>query len=1160
MLYANHKVFNASKNYLHSSRRPLQVENLELRFVPSTATTDTFVLGQCHEVVFIDSSLPNHQNLRDQIQILAPTTEIVEINALQNGLEQVSGFLADKSNLNAIHVLSQGQQGKLILGNSSLSTNEINSYSPYLATMAKSLAQDGDILLYDCGVSEAYVGQDFVNRLADATNADVSASANLVTTSISGGPTYVSGSIETWPFSTTILNILHFPESESSVFPSLNSAKQLLAHKALSFFSDPNSLEKLHGIFPGLTAGSNDEWRTKAQALINDILNNRYTIVVELLSNNEMIGAMGAFAETGTNGRPVIYINSDWLALAPDSQFISRVLAEEFGHSLDFALNGTQDTVGDEGFKFALELFGSDGIDTSRMNEDDHETLKVRGVDVSVEEASVTFAGAYQGTPSAWSLEASSIKLTSKINANSSDIKFISSDPTAQYFSGNNVAGSLVYINATTGVISTIKGVVSRQFKVSGATFAFYFYATGANGVVDSNGGDDSAYLLNLTTNPTTIVFDGSANATYKTSSDPVDTALNSAKDTPLPILTAATSSSTGAQVAIEAGGTTNLTLGQDGSGNVLASGLYSGFTSTPSVISAGVSTASQTKVNTGSTSTSTPTSITATFGTLKIGANGTYLYQVDNTNTSVQALRLSTDTLTETFSYTARDSSGNLASTTLTVTIQGKNDAPVALNDSNTAKIGGSAITGNVLANDSDVDKLGETINLLGLVATADLGSYTAGTTTLNFTTSNGISSTNGDNVYYLNTSDNNYYPLKSGTTLITANYNNSTNRLSLSADPTNYTIVNGTRLGFFNGTNASYPATTSGLKYADVTSTTSNAIISLTNISGSIVVGMTVSGTNIPTGALVTSISGTNIVLSKSPTGTPGSMTFIATGGSTVTGTYGTLVFNADGKGGYTYTPNSSGSGGTDTFTYKAVDAGALQSNTGTLTINILATTATNPTAVADTTAITEDVTVNTMIISTQATGLLGNDLTPSGTAISGVVSARASADASETSISSGSTVTFNGKYGSLALKSDGTYTYTLNNANPDVNNLNSGASLTDLFYYRIQNNGSSGNQDTSTLTVTINGANDAPILKLDASSSITNFSSSYTPTYTVNSTTVNAVPAPLASTTGMHLTDVDNTFFFKTDSFLHPSELCRWDLRAIAVQRRHWYKYIN
>lgn len=563
MLYANHKVFNESKNNLPPSRRPLQVENLELRLVPSTATTDTFVLDQRHEVVFIDSSLPNRQNLVDQIQVMAPVTEVVELNALQNGLEQISRYLSDKSNLNAIHILSQGQEGKLLLGNSTLSTNEIDTNIAYLSNIGKSLTQNGDILLYGCGISEVNAGQDFVNRLATATQADVSATGNIVTTSISGGPTYVSGSIETRPFSTTILNILRFPESESSAFSSLNSAKQLLAQKVLSFFSDPNSLEKLHGIFPGLTAGSDDEWRTKAQGLINDILSNRYTIDLELLSNNEMIGAMGAYAETGTNGKSVIYINSDWLALAPDSQFISRVLSEEFGHSLDFALNGTKDTVGDEGFKFALELFGSDGIDTSRLNENDHETLKVHGIDVSVEEASVTFAGAYQGTPSAWSLEASSIKLTSKINANSSDIKFISSDPTAQYFSGNNVAGSLVYINATTGLVSTIKGVVSRQFKVSGATFAFYFYATGANGVVDSNGGDDSAYLLNLTTNPTTIVFDGSANATYKTSSDPVDTALNSAKDTPLPILTAATSSSTGAQVAIEAGGTTNLTLGQ---------------------------------------------------------------------------------------------------------------------------------------------------------------------------------------------------------------------------------------------------------------------------------------------------------------------------------------------------------------------------------------------------------------------------------------------------------------------------------------------------------------------------------------------------------------------------------------------------------------------
>ncbi|NBR07031.1 MAG: hypothetical protein EBT92_14880 [Planctomycetes bacterium] len=637
---------------------------------------------------------------------------------------------------------------------------------------------------------------------------------------------WVSSAIKAISLSQPACNIMNIAESDASTYPSLKSAKQLLQQKVQGFFSDPNTLEKLHGIFPGATAGAGDEWRTNAQGLINNILSNRYAIDVELLSNTEMAGAMGAFAGVGYNGKPVIYINADWLSLNPDSTFVSRVLAEEFGHSLDFSLNSTQDTAGDEGFKFALELFGIEGIDTSRLEADDHETLRVHGAEILVEEASVTFQAAYMGTPSAWSLEASSIKLTSKVNAILNGIKFISGDPNAQYFSGNNVAGSLVYSNSS-GTVYTINGIISRQFKSGATTNAFYFYATGANGVVDSNGGDDSAYLLHVVGNSTTIVYDGTSNASYTTSSDPVDTALNNIKDSTQPSLTATTSSTAGALPAIEAGGTANSTAGQDGSGNVIT-GLYTNFTGTnpPTIISAGVTAASQTAVAALSTSTSNFTAIIANFGTLQIGANGTYLYKVDNTNTSVQGLRQLTDTLTDTFTYTAKDDNGYIASTTLTVTIQGKNDAPVASNDYATAKATLSSVpladqytsndpygmlaTGNVLTNDSDVDKYGETKSVVGLTATATYANaYTPGgsTTKLVFSaasTLSNVSATSSQYVYISNgaTPTPTYYLLKNSGTAITVSSNtknaDGTYSINLSKTPDNYTLGNGSVVMF--------------------------------------------------------------------------------------------------------------------------------------------------------------------------------------------------------------------------------------------------------------------------------------------------------------------------------------------------------------------------
>ena len=66
-------------------------------------------------------------------------------------------------------------------------------------------------------------------------------------------------------------------------------------------------------------------------------------------------------------------------------------------------------------------------------------------------------------------------------------------------------------------------------------------------------------------------------------------------------------------------------------------------------------------------------------YGTLTIGIDGTYGYVVNNSNAAVQALRTSAQTLTDTFSYTISDAAGVKSTTTVTVTIDGANDAPVA-------------------------------------------------------------------------------------------------------------------------------------------------------------------------------------------------------------------------------------------------------------------------------------------------------------------------------------------------------------------------------------------------------------------------------------------------------------------------------------------------
>jgi len=79
-----------------------------------------------------------------------------------------------------------------------------------------------------------------------------------------------------------------------------------------------------------------------------------------------------------------------------------------------------------------------------------------------------------------------------------------------------------------------------------------------------------------------------------------------------------------------------------------------------------------------GSTSGTFNSPLAGAHGTLLLSASGAFTYTLNENDAAVQALRQSTNTLSDVFNYTMRDAAGAASSTTLTVTIHGANDAPV--------------------------------------------------------------------------------------------------------------------------------------------------------------------------------------------------------------------------------------------------------------------------------------------------------------------------------------------------------------------------------------------------------------------------------------------------------------------------------------------------
>ena len=101
------------------------------------------------------------------------------------------------------------------------------------------------------------------------------------------------------------------------------------------------------------------------------------------------------------------------------------------------------------------------------------------------------------------------------------------------------------------------------------------------------------------------------------------------------------------------------------------------------------------TAVSFGPTNGTLGTALTGAYGSLVLNASGAFTYTVNENAAAVQALRHRPTPLTDVFNYTMRDTAGATSSTTLTVTIQGANDAPVlAVQTGNQSATVGSAFS----------------------------------------------------------------------------------------------------------------------------------------------------------------------------------------------------------------------------------------------------------------------------------------------------------------------------------------------------------------------------------------------------------------------------------------------------------------------------------
>jgi len=142
-------------------------------------------MGQ-NEVVFVDTSVADYKTLEAGVR---EGVGVVEFGGAQNGLAQMARWAQTHGGLDAIHILSHGAAGQLLLGTNTVSTASLNSNTTQaeLADIGHALKAGGDLLIYGCNVAADAEGQRFVANLATATGANLAASNNPTGSALQGG-------------------------------------------------------------------------------------------------------------------------------------------------------------------------------------------------------------------------------------------------------------------------------------------------------------------------------------------------------------------------------------------------------------------------------------------------------------------------------------------------------------------------------------------------------------------------------------------------------------------------------------------------------------------------------------------------------------------------------------------------------------------------------------------------------------------------------------------------------------------------------------------------------------------------------------------------------------------------------------------------------------
>ena len=485
-------------------------------------------------------------------------------------------------------------------------------------------------------------------------------------------------------------------------------------------------------------------------------------------------------------------------------------------------------------------------------------------------------------------------------------------------------------------------------------------------------------------------------------------------------------------------------------------------------------------------------TQVTGSYGTLTLGADGSYSYDLDDNNASANALK-NGDSMTEVFSYRITDADGDTSDTTLTITLNGTSDGAPAIGpvDGNGAAAGEVTVSeAGLVSGDSETTTGSITISALDGLDKIEVGGTEVTAARLTDLSQSPLAIDTGEGTLTLTgySSTSAVGGITTGGTLsysytLKANLDHS--GATESSDPIALTLTdegNGTA----TGTLRVQIIDDVPLAIADTDSVSEDGPLVAT--------GNVLTGTDIASGNDSNRSDG---VADIPGADTPAIVTGLAAGtqasasgnlDNPVRGLYGSLILNSNGT--YSYSLDNAnpavqalglGETLTDTFSYSIADAdgdgdGDGDGDASVTQISIIIDGANDaPVAVDNSSSVTEDSGIPARgNVLTDNQGGLDQDIDTSDTLAVNTIRTGAEAGRGTAGVA-GTALT--GAYGSLTLNADGTYSYALDNGNPRIQALEIGDTLTDTFTYSVSDG--HGGSDSAELIIRIQGAHD-PVMQ--------------------------------------------------------------------------------